>query len=48
MMPGIETAAFIADTGCTLTFDHVPNDPESADIKASIGVPRGLVGHQKQ
>jgi hypothetical protein len=31
------TAGFIPNTGGTFTFDHVPNDPESADIKAPIG-----------
>jgi hypothetical protein len=30
-------AGFIPNTGGTFTFDHVPNDPENADIKAPIG-----------
>ncbi len=28
---------FIPDSGGTFTFNHIPNDPESADIKAPIG-----------
>ena len=31
------TTGFIPNTGGTFTFDHMPNDPESADIKAPIG-----------
>ncbi len=34
---GVFNAGFIPNGGGTFTFDHIPNDPESADIKAPIG-----------
>ena len=30
-------SGFIPSTGGTFTFNHIPNDPESADIKSPIG-----------